>query len=150
MPGELMDSATVAFVKGRFEEAAELFSQLLEKAPGDLIAHQSRGTARLKLDDFAGAVEDFTAFIQVNSKNEKVFCSRGTANPALKKYDEAREDFNRALALNEFYPSAYFGRAELFTLAGEVEQALGLAEQHIALGLVFHVEGDSGPRPHRA
>lgn len=123
MPGELLDEAKIAFVKGRFEEAADLFGQVLEKVPGHLMAYQSRGTARLKIEDFEGSVEDFTAFIQVNAKNEKVFCSRGTAYLALKKYDEAMDDFNRSIGINQFYPNAYFGRAELFTIAGEQEQA---------------------------
>lgn len=123
MPGELLDSAKIAFVKGRFDEAADLFGQVLEKMPGHLMAYQSRGAARVKLEDFEGAVEDFTAFIQAHGTNEKVYCSRGTAYLALKKYDEAMDDFNRAIELNQFYPNAYFGRAELFTIAGEQEQA---------------------------
>lgn len=123
MPGELLDNAKIAFVKGRFEEAVDLFGQVLDKVPGHLVAQQSRGTARLKLEDYEGAVEDFTAIIQVEGQNEKVFCSRGTAYLALKKYEEAMADFNRAIDINQFYPSAYFGRSELFVLAGEQEQA---------------------------
>ena len=123
MPGELLDAAKIEFVRGRFQEAADLFGQVLEKVPGHLIAYQSRGTARLKLEDYDGAIEDFTAFIKVNDQNEKVFCSRGTAYLALKKYEEAMADYNRSIEINQFYPNAYFGRSELFTLAGEQEQA---------------------------
>ena len=62
MPGELLDNAKIAFVRvvnGRFDEAAELFGQVLEKTPGHLMAYHSGGAARLRLDGFEGAVADF-------------------------------------------------------------------------------------------
>lgn len=119
----LFDKAKVAFVQERFEEAAKLFGESLEKDPKNPLIYYSRGTARFNLKDYDGAIEDYTTAIGLYDKNERFFCSRGAAYLALDKSEKAMEDFNKAIDVNSFYPTAYFGRAEIFTRIGDKEQA---------------------------
>lgn len=119
----LFDKAKIAFVRGMFAEAVAAFTEVLDEDPRHALALYSRGTARVNMEDFEGAIADFDAYIALDEDNEKVFTARGTAQLGRGKNEEALEDFNRAIELNEFYPSAYFGRAEAFTRLGEEEQA---------------------------
>lgn len=119
----LFDKAKIAFVEGKYEEAAEAFSEMLGEDPENPMALYSRGTARFNLKDFEGAIADYDGYIALIVRNEKVFTSRGAARLALGRNEDALNDFNKALEINEFYPNAYFGRAEVFTRMGEKEQA---------------------------
>ncbi len=123
MSDQNLDSAKIAFVKGRFEEAVAGFSKVLEKTPDHVTALQSRGTAKLKLSDFEGAIGDFTECLKLNQANDRILCGRGTAYLALGRLEEALDDFNSAIDVSEFYPNAYFGRAEVFKRMGEEKHA---------------------------
>lgn len=119
----LFDKAKIAFVEGKYEEAAEAFGEMLSENPENPLALYSRGTARFNMKDFEGAIADYDAYLALNDRSEKVFTSRGAARLALGRNEEAINDFNKSIELNEFYPNAYFGRAEVFTRMGEKEQA---------------------------
>jgi len=119
----LFDKAKVAFVQGKFEEAVQVFGEMIAKDPDNPLAYYSRGVARFSLRDLAGAIEDYTASIRLYSRNEKVHCSRGAALLAQDRTEDALKDFNQAIELNPFYPTAYLGRAEAFKRLGEHDQA---------------------------
>ena len=81
----LFDKAKLAFVEGKFEEAAKAFGELLSEDPENRLALHSRGTAKFNLKDFEGAVADFDAYLALNDRSEKVYTSRGAAGPGQER-----------------------------------------------------------------
>ncbi len=118
-----MLNAKTALIQGNLEESIELFTQVLEKEPENLLALFSRGTAYLKSHKFDEAIDDYTKYLGQNKSNEKVYCSRGNAYLGKEDLNNALVDFNKAIDINPHYPTVYFSRSELFKKMGEEEQA---------------------------
>ncbi|MCP4754086.1 MAG: tetratricopeptide repeat protein [Proteobacteria bacterium] len=123
MDEDLLLDAKHAFVQGNLEESIQAFDKILEQDPKHLVALFTRGTVKFKLEDFEGAIEDFTSYIGLNSSNEKVYCSLGNAYLHLNQDEKAFEHFNKAIRINPQYPSAYFSRSEVLRRMGEESQA---------------------------
>ena len=123
MTEDIMLDAKTALIQGNLDKSILLFTQVLEKEPGNLLALFSRATAYLKNHAFHLAVEDCTAYLAINRSNEKVFCARGNAYMGKGNYDNALDDLNKSIDINPHYPTAYFSRSELFKRMGEEEQA---------------------------
>ncbi len=124
MDEEMMLDAKTALAQGNLEESIRIFDKVLDNDPENRIALFSRGVAKFKNEDFDGAVEDCTSYIELNAFNEKVFCSRGNALLALGQDEQALADFNQSLEINPQYPTAYFSRSEIFRRAGDEENAM--------------------------
>ncbi len=69
-----------------------------------------RGTAKHKLEDYTGAIEDYSKTIKLNPQNAYAYNNRGNAKEALKDYKGAIEDCNKAIKLNPQNAYAYNNR----------------------------------------
>lgn len=58
------------------------------------------GNTKMDAKDYKGALEDYTAAIQLNSDSTEAYVKRGQCNVLLKKYDNAIKDYNKALKIN--------------------------------------------------
>lgn len=68
--------------------------------------HDYRGFAKSRLKDFSGAVDDFSAAINYNPNNPKVFQHRAESRALVASYKEAYDDAGQALKLDpEFTPA---------------------------------------------
>lgn len=57
------------------------------------------GNTKFEAKDYKGALEDYTAAIQLNSDSTEPYVRRAEANLMLKKYDKAIADYNKALKI---------------------------------------------------
>lgn len=82
-----------------------------------------RGEARLEVNDFEGAVKDFTAAIALDDQVANAFTRRGAAYRKLNRDSEALSDFEKAIQLQ---PSIelYAERALLYESTGDNQKAL--------------------------
>jgi tetratricopeptide (TPR) repeat protein len=58
------------------------------------------GNTKFEAKDYKGALEDYTAAIQLNSDSTQPYVKRGECNVMLKKFDKAIADYNKALKIN--------------------------------------------------
>ena len=58
--------------------------------------YHTRGVAKVGLDDYNGAIEDFNESIQLNPKKALYYHDRGLAKEALGQHETAKADFARA------------------------------------------------------
>jgi DNA-binding helix-hairpin-helix protein with protein kinase domain len=101
-----------------YKQAAENFSQALQKEPTNAKVHINRGNARYNLKDYEGALADYNKALQLNPNEVKAFVNRGNARYMLSEYsnDPDREyklaiaDFNHAISLNIKEVEAYIRR----------------------------------------
>nr|WP_226593483.1 tetratricopeptide repeat protein [Microseira wollei] len=59
-----------------------------------------RGSARAKLEDKQGAIEEFNQAMRIDPKNANIYNNRGLVRHALQDYQAAIEDYNLALRIN--------------------------------------------------
>jgi tetratricopeptide (TPR) repeat protein len=84
------------------------------------------GSMKSNLEDFEGAVIDFSKAIELDPNNSNVpiyFCSRGNSKFGLGKYKDAIEDYNNAIQIEPNYPDAYLKRANAYEKLNNHEES---------------------------
>jgi tetratricopeptide (TPR) repeat protein len=75
-----------------------------------------RGSAKSFLNDYFGAIQDFSKSIEKNSSNIGAYFKRGVNKYLLKNYIESISDFNRVIELSPTFKESYYyrGMAKIF------------------------------------
>jgi tetratricopeptide (TPR) repeat protein len=72
--------------------------------PDDATAYNLRALSKMNLEDYEGAILDFTKAIELDSNYHGTYYERGRCKYLLEDYKEAIQDFTKAIGLN---PSEY-------------------------------------------
>lgn len=133
----------------RAQERLEVCSDLLERdilsPDGRAAALAFRGEAKRQLFDYSGALQDFTAALEIEPANVGVLQSRARVFGLRGEHRLALIDLDDAIQIAPEEPSLYISRAiahgemENFDAAyRDLEQAKGLAPQE---GDIYNIEG---------
>jgi serine/threonine protein kinase/Tfp pilus assembly protein PilF len=109
----------------RLREAERAFDQSLRLRPGYDPALRARASARERLGDFAGAIEDYTQAL-LRKRDASVLTQRGWAYTFMEAWKLALRDFDAAIALDARPGDAHIGRALVRVWLGDYRQ--GVAE----------------------
>ncbi len=115
---------------GRHKEAVETYSRCIwefdrtRNAAWLTWSYNNRGSDRVEIRDFAGAIEDYTQAIQLNPKHIFAFNNRGNVKSDTGDYDGAIEDYNEALRLDPKFAGAYSNRANARLKKGDYDGAI--------------------------
>lgn len=76
------------------------------------MAFNIRGASKMELQDYRGAISDFSESFQYNSQkgNSQLLFSMGVCKFQLKNYSGAKIDFNKVIAINATNAKAYYYR----------------------------------------
>ena len=74
------------------------------------VTYCNRGGEKFNLNDYLGAIEDFTAAIEIDPNLAPAFYSRGRSKLLLQDYQGSISDFTRAIEINPKYPDNYVDR----------------------------------------
>lgn len=102
--------------QGEYEKAIEYLSKGIEIEDNPNALHRlygSRGFARSNMKRFPDAIKDFSAAIELNTGNPRVFNHRAEANAQNGDREAASRDVFEALKLDPDYPPALRLRARL-------------------------------------
>jgi len=83
--------------EGKYSEAIALLNKAIEKDPNNVYALINRGVDRSILEDYAGAVQDYTEVLEIDPDNALAFLNRGKNKKRLEDYEGAIEDFEKAI-----------------------------------------------------
>ena len=72
--------------------------------------YYNRGKAKAKLEDYVGAIQDYSKAIELEPEDEKGYYGRGIAKANLEDYRGAVQDYNKAIKLAPERPELYFFR----------------------------------------
>jgi len=115
-----------------YESAVDHMGDVIKKNPSTKAYHR-RGLIRSMQGDDAGAVEDFTAAIKLDSKNLPAYNDRGDAFRRLGKFDEAIKDFDNLVSRRVRHPGVFVNRGLVWIERGVPDRAL--ADFNAALSL---------------
>ncbi len=147
-------SGVAAYQRDRHEEAIQLISRAIERAPAIPDFPHSRGLARRATGDLAGAEADFARAVALNPDYLAAWINLGLTRLQLTRVLPAIDAFRRAvkLAPESAEAQAYLGTALLKDNRG-AEAAVSLklavaaqpdfAEAHYNLGLALQRSGDT-------
>ncbi len=107
-----------------FIEYHQGFSQAIKVNPQDAIAYKNRGDARADLEDYLGAIADYTQAIQMKSNYVDAYYNRGNARYDLGDYEAAIEDYTQTIKINSNYANAYYNRGNTYSELGDKQLAI--------------------------
>ncbi len=129
--------AELLFRMKRWAEAADGFGQYL-RCGGKPTAriYSLRGLARSRASNGEGALEDFTAALEMDPDNSDLRMQRGQAYLACRAWELALHDFDGVLRHDPSQAAAYLGRAEARVRLDQVAAAVADAEEAVRRGPV--------------
>ena len=100
----------IAKSKSDYKKVIILLSEVLTLLPKNNVAYNIRGIAKLRTNDFLGAIEDFNQIIEIDPNYFSAFNNRGIVKEQLKDFQGAIEDYNRAIEIDPNNSFAYKNR----------------------------------------
>jgi len=102
--------AITAYLAGQENIAIGLNSLVIEIDPQLAAAYSNRGVARGKLEDYQGAIDDYTKAIEIDPQYAAAYCNRGIARSELEDYLGAIDDYTKAIEIDPQDAPAYYNR----------------------------------------
>lgn len=121
---QLVHEGDALYRAGRYQEAIDILSQLLQRSPDSITAYINRGLAYIALRDFQHAIVDCNHALIRSPHNAIAYNNRGRSYFFLGDYLHAITDHNRALELSPDLAVAYAGRAQAYAELGNNTQAI--------------------------
>lgn len=85
------------------------------------IEYYNSGTEKYKLQNYAGAIYDFTKAVALNPSFAEAYYNRGTSKAKLQDYTGAIDDFSKAILIDPNDARNYSNRGQIKLLIGEIE-----------------------------
>lgn len=119
------NSAADALMQGRYLEALEGFSTVIELEPSNALAYYNRGNAHYFRREFELALKDFDSALKLKPGFAPAAMNRGVVHSNMGLLDEALKDLDLAVTLDPANPDVFFNRAIVHIKRGSMPQALG-------------------------
>lgn len=118
---------------GQFNEAHQLYQQILQAEPNHADTLHKIGVMAMQLGQLANAVEFFNRAIALRDNMPFYFSDLGEVLLALGKLDDAEQNFRKALRLKKDAYEAVNGLANVLNRKGQYDEAAAQYKQAIAL-----------------
>ena len=105
----LAQAIEILNVKGKEKDAIQLVNKALEEEKTS-IAYLYRAISKHNLEDYYGAIEDYSRAIEINPNSEMTYYNRAKSKYDLRDYKGAFEDFTRAIEIKPNFGFAYNNR----------------------------------------
>ena len=99
--------------------------------------YYNRGAAKLELGEFAEAIADYNAAIQLKPDYAEAYHNRGVVKIQLNQPNEALADFDEAIRINPNYAEAYSNRGGAKLLLGKPNKAIVDCDEAIRINPEF-------------
>ena len=142
MPGtgsweELFQQAQGMQQQGQLEQAVDLYTKCVERAPGRPEAYYKRANALNGLGRLEPALADYGRAISLNPDYTYAFCNRGSVLERLGRRDEALASYDRALELDPKDALAHYNRGSVLRDLRRYEEAYRSYEAAIGINPDF-------------
>lgn len=151
-PSLARSRADIAKKRGRHDEAAAILEQVVAAAPGDHEALNNLGTARLEIDDTAGAIDALERARAIEPRHPVIWLNLGKALAAAGRHAESLPILQEAatLAPNDAAVLFELGRAlnrlgrnaEALPVLADAARAESRPDILLAIALTFADMGD--------
>ena len=131
--GELLNAALQHHQNGRLEEAASLYSQILEADPRHADANHLLGVIAFQLGRNELAVDLIGIAIAANRSNPAFHSNLGNALNGMGRPDDALAAYDTALRLRPDYADAHSNRGSILEVMGRLDEALTACDRALRL-----------------
>ncbi|MDX9786779.1 MAG: tetratricopeptide repeat protein [Desulfobacterales bacterium] len=136
-PKALFDMAVSNYKQGNYQEAIDLFTELIVIAPDNAKAYKNRGVALMSVRKMDDAIQDFNTALRIDPSLKGLYSNLGAAWHYKGEYEKAV--FNYDIAIKEAPNSyvSYFNRAISRVALNRLEEARADLEKTLALNPGF-------------
>lgn len=113
---------------GNLEDAAAIYSILIESNPKNFRALSLLGTIHAQRGDYANAIPLFDAAISSNPSHAEAYYNRGLTQQLLGHYENALVDYEKATKADPNYAEAYWHRSLVSLSLGRYKEGWSLFE----------------------
>lgn len=110
--------------KGRYEEAAAVFTAALEQEPDNSSYLMSRGECHVAMNNYQEAIRDYESTLRLSESSFQAHWGLARCKEAIDDIDGAIASYNNALELNPEFSEGFFNRGKLLHFLGQKESAL--------------------------
>lgn len=128
---QALAAQSVSKAQVNYAEAVAFYEAALKRRP-DRYAWTGRGFALLKLGNYEEAIASYDRALAIR-EDETSWCQRGHALCQLGRYSEALMSYSQALRVEPDFDAAFYGKACVYALQGNVDRAIQHLQQAIAL-----------------
>ncbi len=107
-----------------YRDEVSIWSDSLQKRPGNHRAHNNLGIALAKQEKFEEAIAQFTEAFRLDPEYAEAYYNCGVAFAGRKEYEESISLYHRAIQLKPHYPDAYDSWGHALAHQGNIEQAI--------------------------
>lgn len=107
-----------------YSEAMHNFNMAIIAKPNDFEGYFLRGIAKYSLNDFVGAVADFTKTLEIHPLYVRAYHYRGVSNDRLGNYADAIKDYEKAIKLDPYDPELHIALGSTKLHLNEFENAI--------------------------
>ncbi len=125
---DMLDAAYALENQGRTQEAIDAYTNIIQIAPDSSVFYYNRGKAKRRLDNHAGAIEDYLKAINLDANKVEYIVSLGVSYSYLDKINEAKIAYEKAIEVDPSYAMSYFNLAGILAKQKNYEQAIELLE----------------------
>jgi tetratricopeptide (TPR) repeat protein/mono/diheme cytochrome c family protein len=104
--------------------ALKLFTEAIDREPGNPLGHAGRGDVFRQRKEFTQAVNAYSEALRLDPLSATVFNNRGMAYHRLGESERALADFTAAIRLNPRFAVAYHNRGAVHFAKDEVNRAI--------------------------
>ncbi|WP_242052201.1 tetratricopeptide repeat protein [Phormidium sp. FACHB-1136] len=137
MIADLRQKAFTASNAGRFAEAEEYWSLLLEYLPNEAALWSNRGNVRLSQNQPLAALADYDQAVALAPDQPDPYLNRGAALERLERWNDAMADYSRVLEINPNDAAAYNNRGNAKAGLGDWDAAFQDYQQAVTLDPKF-------------
>lgn len=95
----LLRNGTELIEQGKYHEAVNIFDQCIAEFPAMTEAFLGRAMAREQLKDYAGAITDYSVFLQKHPQHFEALLGRANARYQAGQFEQARADYTALLSV---------------------------------------------------
>lgn len=129
----ISDRAFSLFHLGRFQEAVEVYDQLIRRDPERAYFYYAKGSSLKELGRLQEAVAVFDQALRRDRGQGEIYIQKGNVLQQLDRFQEAVDAFDRALALNPQDANVYSNKGNALRRLGRSQEALTAYEQALAI-----------------
>jgi tetratricopeptide (TPR) repeat protein len=106
------------------ERSEKLLTEAIEKNPNLPFSYAERGSLRMKTGNRAGALQDYSDAIRLDTAEPEYWLNRGIVKEQLTDYQGALADYQQALKLKPDYEKAWLNHGNALVKLNRVKEAI--------------------------